>query len=76
MKLIACLGTGKGTWTVVSNLINKGQWDGVYFVTNDFGKEKFTSAKGKFIVINPNQDVEEIRDYLISQLKEDRKSVV
>jgi hypothetical protein len=73
MKLIACLGTGKGTWSIVSKLVNEGQWEKVYFITNDFGKEKFTSAKGEFIVINTNKDIEELRDEIITKLKDELK---
>lgn len=39
--LVACLSTGKGTWGNVKRVIEEGQWENVFLVTNDFGKENF-----------------------------------
>ena len=44
-ELIACLSTGKGTWKEVTAVMNQHDWEGIYLITNDFGKEKFTSLK-------------------------------
>lgn len=64
-SLITCLSTGKGTWTTVAKTIAAHEWDKVFIVTNEFGKDKFQlKANMEFIVIadGPLQPmVEQIR---------------
>lgn len=68
--LIAFLSTGKGTWGQVSGLINSDEWDNVYLLTNDFGKEKFKpNEKTKLIVLNTDNNEEQMRDEIIKNLK-------
>lgn len=43
--LIACLSTGKGTWGHVSQLIAQEEWEKIYLVTNEFGREKYSNDK-------------------------------
>jgi hypothetical protein len=69
MKLIAMLSTGKGSWGHVAKLIETGSWDDVILITNDFGKEKFTLAKGEMIVINNRMGIQELRDDIIKKLE-------
>ena len=60
--LVACVGTGKGTWIEVAKLINSYEWQNIFLITNDFGKEKFSSEKPvKFILIDPNKGTESIK---------------
>ena len=42
-ELIACLSTGKGTWGHVARLMQDQEWDKIYLITNDYGKENFNS---------------------------------
>jgi len=63
--LVACLTTGKGSWGHISSLIEKGGFDKIFLITNQFGKEKFTpNDKTELIVVNEqnpvNQLIEEI----------------
>ncbi len=52
MELIALLSTGKGTWGQVAGVINRGEWDSITLIGNDFAKQ-FTSEKDfEFIEIN------------------------
>ena len=44
--LIACLSTGKGTWGNVKRIVEEGEWENIFLITNDFGKENF-SIEGK-----------------------------
>jgi hypothetical protein len=44
-SLVACVGTGKGTWALVQKLLVQEQWDKIFLITNDFGKEKFQTPK-------------------------------
>lgn len=67
--LVATLGTGKGTWIEVRNLIETIEWDNVYLITNKFGAEKFKVKKNvNFIVIN-NNDIKGMKDEIIKNLK-------
>jgi len=69
-ELIICLSTGKGTWGHVSRLIQDGEWEKIFLVTNDFGRENFTSDKpAEFLVIDPNKEINELRDDMYNQLK-------
>jgi hypothetical protein len=69
-SLIACLTTGKGSWALVNDLIKSTDWDKIYLITNDFGKEKFTTSKNyEFILINPDSSTEDIKSSIFSQLK-------
>ncbi|MGV8162609.1 MAG: hypothetical protein ACP5N2_04730 [Candidatus Nanoarchaeia archaeon] len=68
--LIACLTTGKGTWSTVNDLMNSEAWEKTFLITNDFGKEKFTSKKPfEFIMINPDSSLQEIKNNITLQLK-------
>jgi len=44
MELVAFIGSGKGTWGQVAGVINRGEWDNIILIGNDFAK-KFTSEK-------------------------------
>jgi hypothetical protein len=39
--LIACLGSGKGTWNDINRIIQSGLFDRVYLITNDFGEKNY-----------------------------------
>ncbi len=68
--LIACLSTGKGTWGHVNRVINDGNWDRVFLITNEYGKENFSADnKTELIAINLNQGLKEMRDDIMSKLK-------
>ena len=70
-QLIACLSTGKGTWGHVSRLIDEQDWDGIFLVTNSFGKENFSLKKqGEFIEVDSNKSIIELRDDIKKSLEE------
>ena len=67
--LVCCLSTGKGTWLEVAKLINMYEWRNIFLITNDFGKEKFTSPKPvKFIIIDPNKDTDNMKKIISEAL--------
>ena len=69
--LVCCLSTGKGTWVEVARLINNHSWDNIYLITNDFGKEKFTSNKEvKFILVDVNKGMEVMKNEIQESLKD------
>lgn len=70
MDLVACLSTGKGTWIHVNQMINQGNWNKVFLITNEFGKENFRKAdKVELIVIDDRKEIEEMRDEIQEKLK-------
>ncbi|MDP3728449.1 MAG: hypothetical protein Q8R18_03255 [bacterium] len=69
--LVACLSTGKGSWIEVAKLINNHEWKNIFLITNDFGKEKFSSQKEvKCIIIDVNKGTESMKKIIQEALKE------
>ncbi|MBS3133155.1 hypothetical protein J4470_03435 [Candidatus Woesearchaeota archaeon] len=66
-SLVACIGSGKGTWTEVKKLIASESWEKVFLITNSFGKEKF-QADAEFIVVDDLQPAQALTPVIISQL--------
>ena len=70
-ELIACLSVGKGTWGHVGRIVQESNWDKIFLITNDYGKENFTkNDKTEFIVVNANQGLKELREEIYTKLKE------
>ena len=70
-ELVACLSTGKGTWTELIKIIRAEEWEKVFLLTNSFGKEKF-NADGKTILleIDDKKPVDLLVKDIIGLLKE------
>ena len=49
--LIACLSTGKGTWTEITKIVQSQEWNKVFLITNQFGKENFTPGKNTELIL-------------------------
>jgi hypothetical protein len=65
------LTTGKGTWAEVARLIQSEEWEHVFIITNDFGKEKFSCNKEhSFIIINPFDKISDIKNKIKTELKD------
>jgi tryptophan synthase alpha subunit len=76
MDLIACLGAGKGTWGHVNKLISDYEWNNIFLVTNEFGKENFNpTKKAEFIVVDYRRGIRELRDEIQEKLKEKVKEM-
>lgn len=72
VSLIACLSTGKGTWTEVFKLINVHKWDKVYLIVNSFVKDNLTLPKNcKLIIINSNSSLEQMVQTIKKEIKID-----
>lgn len=72
--LVACLSSGKGTWGHVSRLISEGNFENVFLITNDFGKENYENVKkAELIIIDPNAPllslIEDIKNKLQNKIK-------
>ena len=69
--LVACLSTGKGTWTHVKGVISGCEWDNIFLITNEFGREKFSSEKKvELIVVDSNKQLLELVEDIKKQLKD------
>ncbi|MGM5482258.1 MAG: hypothetical protein ACQESF_02240 [Nanobdellota archaeon] len=69
-SLICCLSTGKGTWMKVMDIIKAGEWEKIFIITNEFGKEKFRSPKqAENIVVNTDAKTKDIIEKIKNKLK-------
>ncbi len=71
--LIACLSTGKGTWTEVNRIIQGHEWNKVFLITNQFGKENYTAGKNTELIIVesfPETPAIAITEHIKKQLKD------
>jgi len=68
--LIACLGSGKGSWSHVKRLVEEGDWMSIYLITDEFGLKNFESDNKKinFIITNFETPAKEIRENIKKQL--------
>ncbi len=61
--LVACLSTGKGTWGNIKRIVEDGEWDNIFLITNDFGKENFSmDKKCELIVTDARKPMPELID--------------
>lgn len=74
MELIVLLSSGKGTWGQVAGLVNRGEWDKVTFIVNDFFRDMVKnfdfSKKGELINVDFNKSIKEIISEARDKLKE------
>lgn len=60
-SLVACLSSGKGTWAHVDKVITGQEWNNIFLITNEFGRENFKPKKQvEFIIINQNNFLPEL----------------
>jgi len=73
---LATLGKGRGTWGHVARIIQEGEWDSVFLVSNDFGKENFApSQECDWLMINTRSGFDAIKDQIKEVLPEGELSV-
>lgn len=73
--LIACLSTGKGTWGHVNKVIEEGNFEKIFLITNEYGKENFkANNKTELISLPLQQGIRELRDSIYAQLKDKIKN--
>ncbi|MBT6774302.1 hypothetical protein HOA91_02930 [Candidatus Woesearchaeota archaeon] len=67
--LIACLSSGKGTWSEVVKIMNSQQWDKVYLITNQFGKDNFKAEENvELVLIDSFQEVPNLVEQIKKQI--------
>ena len=71
-ELIACLSSGKGTWTQVNRLIQSEDWEKIFLITNEFGKENFKPQKDVvFVLADFRKEITSLINDLKNALKGD-----
>ncbi len=55
MELVALLSTGKGTWAQVAGVINRGEWDKIVLIGDNFAKQFKSEKDFEFIEINSSR---------------------
>ncbi len=67
--LVACLSTGKGTWSNVTKLITSEKFERCFLLTNDFGKEHFKPLENvNLIVVDSRKPIKELVDFIKKSL--------
>lgn len=74
MELVALLSSGKGTWGQVAGLINRGEWEKIVLIGNDFMNSKIKefefAKKAEIVVVDFNKSIKEVIMELKEKLKE------
>jgi len=68
MEFVALLSSGKGSWGQVAGLINKGEWDNIILIGDEFAKKFTTDKKHEFIKINTSSNLKELKQELFKKL--------
>ncbi len=69
--LICDLSTGKGSWGHLTRLISDGNWEKIFLVSNDWGKENFAPKKEvSWILINRNMGFDLMKETILHSLPE------
>ena len=70
--LIACLSSGKGTWSEVNRIMQSQPWDKIFLITNQFGQDNFTSRlpNTELIVVDTFLDPVPLTEHIKQQLKD------
>ena len=73
--LLACLSTGKGTWSEVNKIIQSQPWDKIFLLTNQFGQDNFKASGDniKLIVVDGFQDISLLKENIKKQMKDQIK---
>ncbi len=69
MELVALLGSGKGSWGQVAGVINKGDWEKIILIGDNFAKQFESNKDFEFIEINPSIPIIDLKEDLIKKLK-------
>lgn len=69
--LVACLSTGKGTWTNVLQLVKKEDFENVFLIVNNWAKDnlKLERENLHMVVVNSDSSTKAIQDKITDELK-------
>ena len=61
--------TGKGSWAEASSLIERGEWEKILLVGEEYARKFSPRKQSEFIQVNFSQTVEKIKKEVLSKLK-------
>jgi hypothetical protein len=68
MELVAFLGSGKGSWGQVAGVINRGEWEKIIIVGDEFAK-KFTTEKDFEFIQVGSQGIIDLKEEIRKRLQ-------
>ncbi|MDP2925780.1 MAG: hypothetical protein Q8N99_05400 [Nanoarchaeota archaeon] len=74
MELVAFLGKDEGTWGQVAGVINRGEWENIFLIGNDFAKKFNVEKDFEFIEIKSSGLVD-LKTELVKKLQGKIRSV-
>jgi len=69
MELVALLSSGKDTWAQVAGLVNKGDWDKIILIGDEFAKTFSSTKKFEFIKVDTSQRLADLKNDILLKLK-------
>lgn len=70
MEFVALISTGKGSWGQIAGLINRGEWDRVVIIGDEFASKFKTEKNFEFVKVNLNQPISVLKDEFFNKLKD------
>ncbi len=68
--LIACLSTGKGTWSEVMNVIKGAEWEDIFLITSPFARENLRiELPVNYIIVDESRPVTELSEHIRRSLE-------
>jgi len=68
MELVAWIGSGKGSWGQVAGVINRGEWDSITLIGDEFGKTFNVEKDFEFIEVKSSSIID-LKDELVKKLQ-------
>jgi len=68
MELVALISSGKGTWGQVGGVINKGDWDNIILIGDNFAKQFTVEKDFEFIETNSSR-LTELKEEIYKKLQ-------
>jgi hypothetical protein len=68
MELICFLGTGEGTWGQVAGVINRGEWESIIIIGDEFAKKFNVEKDFEFIEIK-SQGIIDLKEEILKKLQ-------
>ena len=68
MELVAFLGAGQGTWGQVAGVVNRGDWESIILIGNEFAKKFSVEKDFEFIEIN-SAGIVDLKEEILKKLR-------
>ena len=68
MELVAFLGVGQGTWGQVAGVVNRGDWESIILIGNEFAKKFSVEKDFEFIEIK-STGIVDLKEEILKKLQ-------